>query len=233
VPGSTASRAGYRTIYTKAGPEVSVPATKTFIAQIMAFYGLALSYPGIPGINSTIYKHLVTELKQLPSKVQQVLDNGDRIANCARYLSQFENAMFIGRGINFPVALEGALKLKEISYIHAEGYAAGELKHGAFALLDGSTPVIAIVARDNTYDATLINIKEIKARRSPVIALADENDDVIDELVDLVIRVPYVNNLFTPVVNAVALQLLAYHTARHRGHPIDFPRNLAKSVTVE
>ena len=233
VPGSTASRAGHRTIYTKAGPEVSVAATKTFIAQLITLYGLTLSYPGIPGINRIVYKHMVTELKQLPSKVQQVLDSEHQIVNCARYLSQFENVMFIGRGINFPVALEGALKLKEISYIHAEGYPAGELKHGPFALLDGSTPVLAVVARDNTYDATLINIKEIKARRSPVIALADESDDVIDELVDLVIRVPCVSNLFTPVVNAVALQLLAYHTARYRGYPIDFPRNLAKSVTVE
>jgi glucosamine--fructose-6-phosphate aminotransferase (isomerizing) len=233
VPDSTASRAGYRTIYTKAGPEVSVAATKTYIAQLITLYGLALSYSMIPGINRIVNEHLVAELNQLPDKVQQVLDSEHQIESCARYLSQFKNVMFIGRGINYPVAMEGALKLKEIGYIHTQGYPAGELKHGPFALLDESTPVIAVVARDNTYDATLNNVKEIKARRSPVIALADESDDVIDELVDLVIRVPCVGKLFTPVVNSVALQLLAYYTARHRGCPIDFPRNLAKSVTVE
>ena len=132
-----------------------------------------------------------------------------------------------------PIALEGALKLKEISYIHAEGYAAGELKHGSFALLQPDTPVIAIVAHDNTYMAMLTNIKEVKARNSPVIAVADETDAVIEELVDLVVRVPHVSSILAPIVNAVALQLLAYHTAKYRGCPIDFPRNLAKSVTVE
>ncbi len=136
---------------------------------------------------------------------------------------------FIDREVNFPIALEGALKLKEISSIHAE-YAAGELKHGPFALLDWDTPVVAIVAHDNTYGAMLTNIKEVKARKSPVIALADE---VAEALVDLVIRVPCVTSIFPPVLNAVALQLLAYHTARYKGCAIDFPRNLAKSVTVE
>ena len=169
----------------------------------------------------------------MPSKVQQVLDNEDKIAEVAKYLARYEDVFFIGRGINFPIALEGSLKLKEISYIHAEGYAAGELKHGPFALLCNDTPVIAIVAHDNTYGAMLSNIKEVKARKSPVIALAEEADDVTGELVDSVIRVPHVNSLFSPVVNAVALQLLAYYTARCRGCPIDFPRNLAKSVTVE
>jgi glucosamine--fructose-6-phosphate aminotransferase (isomerizing) len=172
-------------------------------------------------------------LRQLPSKVQRVLDNGDIILQCARYLSKYENVFFIGRGINFPVALEGALKLKEISYIHAEGYAAGELKHGPFALLSENTPVIAIVAQDNTYEAMLTNIKEVKTRKSPLMVLADEGDEAIRELADFVITVPRVDALFSPVVNAVALQLLAYYTAKERGCPIDFPRNLAKSVTVE
>jgi glucosamine--fructose-6-phosphate aminotransferase (isomerizing) len=129
--------------------------------------------------------------------------------------------------------LEGALKLKEISYIHAEGYAAGELKHGPFALLGSAAPVIAIVAPDNTYEAMLTNIKEVKARKSPLIALAQEGDEVIDKIADWVITVPRVDALFSPVVNTVALQLLAYYTARERKCPIDFPRNLAKSVTVE
>jgi glucosamine--fructose-6-phosphate aminotransferase (isomerizing) len=233
VPGSTASRIAHQTVYTKAGPEVSVAATKTFIAQLIALYQLALSALSYPGVNRRLYEHLVAELRQLPNGVQQVLDNECQIADCARYLSRYDNALFIGRGVNFPIALEGALKLKEISYIHAEGYAAGELKHGPFALLNRDTPVIAVVAHDNTYGAMLTNIKEVKARNAPVIAVAEETDAVIEDLVDSVIRVPRVSNIFSPVVNAVALQLLAYHAARCRGCPIDFPRNLAKSVTVE
>jgi len=233
VPDSSASRRGDYTIYTKAGPEVSVAATKTFIAQLITLYRLGLSYTGIPGINSVVYKHLVDELQQLPIKVQQVIDRKHQIEMCAQYLAQFENVIFIGRGINYCTALEGALKMKEISYINAGGYAAGELKHGPFALLDKNTPVVAVVARDNTHEALLNNIKEIKARGAPVIALADDSDNDIDELADFVIRIPCTDNLLTPVVNAVALQLLAYYTARCRGCSIDFPRNLAKSVTVE
>jgi len=230
VPGSTASRLADQTVYTRAGPEVGVAATKTFIAQLMVLYQLALSQVRV---NRRIGERLFVELRQLPAKVQEVLDNEYQIVNCARYLSRYDNVFFIGRGINFPVALEGALKLKEISYIHAEGCAAGELKHGPFALLSADTPVIAIVAHDNTYGAMLTNIKEVKARSSPVIGLANEADEVIEELVDLVVRIPCVSAIFSPVVNAVAVQLLAYHTARCRGCPIDFPRNLAKSVTVE
>lgn len=233
VPGSSASRKGDRTIYTKAGPEISVAATKTFIAQLITLYGLALSYSEVPGINSAVHKCMVSELGQLPIKVQQVIDCKHQIDICAQYLSQYSNVIFVGRGINYCVALEGALKLKEISYINAGGYAAGELKHGPFALLDKNTPVVAIAAQDNTYEALLVNIEEIKARGSPIIALADDSDNAIDELVDFVIRLPRASNLLTPVVNAVALQLLAYYTARCRGCPIDFPRNLAKSVTVE
>ena len=230
VPNSSVSRIADRTVYTQAGPEVGVAATKTFIAELITLYQLALSHPGV---NHRIAQRLAAEMMQLPVKVQQVLDNEPTIAECARYLSKHNNIFFIGRGINLPVALEGALKLKEISYIYAEGYPAGELKHGPFALLSEATPVIAIVAHDATYGTMLSNIKEIKARKSPVIALVDDTDSVIAEMVDIVLRVPSVSNLFSPVVNTVALQLLAYHTARYRGCPIDFPRNLAKSVTVE
>jgi len=192
VVGSTASRIADQTIHTRAGPEISVAATKSFIAH-----------------------------------------NKDKILEYAKYLSRYENVFFIGRGINYPVALEGALKLKEISYIHAEGYAAGELKHGPFALLGSDTPVIAIVAQDNTYEPMLTNIKEVKARGSPLIAVAVEGNEAIEELADSVITVPPVDAIFSPVVNIVVLQLLAYYTAKERGCPIDFPRNLAKSVTVE
>jgi len=230
VVGSSASWTADQTIYTKAGPEISVAATKSFTAQLMVLYWLAMGYSKADAIRLAA---MLLGLRQLPSKVQQVLDNGDIILQCARYLSKYENVFFIGRGINFPIALEGALKLKEISYIHAEGYASGELKHGPFALLGDNTPVIAIVAQDNTYEAMLTNIKEVKARKSPLIALAGEGDEAIRELADFVITVPQVDALFSPVVNTVALQLLAYYTARERGCPIDFPRNLAKSVTVE
>jgi len=230
VVGSTASRIAGQTIYTRAGPEMSVAATKSFIAQLMVLYWLMMSYSKI---EARRLASMIMELRQLPTKVQQVLDNEDKIAECASYLSGYKDVFFIGRGINFPVALEGALKLKEISYIHAEGYAAGELKHGPFALLGSDTPVIAIVAQDNTYEAMLTNIKEVKARRSPVIALVEEGDETIEKVADSVITVPRVDAMFSPVINTVALQLLAYYTAKERGCPIDFPRNLAKSVTVE
>jgi glucosamine--fructose-6-phosphate aminotransferase (isomerizing) len=230
VVGSSASRIADQVVYTRAGPEISVAATKSFIAQLMALYWLALPYSKI---DLRKLDSLILGLRQLPGKVQRVLDNETLILECARQLSKYQDVFFIGRGINFPVALEGALKLKEISYIHAEGYAAGELKHGPFALLGNDAPVVAIVARDNTYEAMLTNIKEVKARRSPVVAVVAGDDEVVAELVDVVISVPQVDAIFSPVVNTVVMQLLAYHIARERGCPIDFPRNLAKSVTVE
>jgi len=230
VVGSSASRIASQTVYTKAGPEISVAATKSFIAQLMVLYWLAMS---CSKADARRLADLIMGVRELPQKVQQVLDNKDEIMECAKYLKGYENAFFIGRGINFPVALEGALKLKEISYIHAEGYAAGELKHGPFALLGEDIPVIAVVARDDTYEAMLTNIKEVKAREAPVIALAEEGDKDIGQLADRVITVPKVDAIFSPVVNTVALQLLAYYTAKYRGCSIDTPKNLAKSVTVE
>jgi glucosamine--fructose-6-phosphate aminotransferase (isomerizing) len=176
---------------------------------------------------------LNTEIRQLPSKVQQVIDDESRMAECAEYLAGFDNAFYIGRGVNFPVALEGALKLKETSYIHAEGLAAGEMKHHTLAVLSARTPVIAVIARDSTYEPMLTNIKEIKARGAPVIAIAPERNGDLDEFADMVIGVPRVDPMFSPVVNIVALHLITYYTAKKRGCPIDFPRNLAKSVTVE
>ncbi len=230
VPGSTASRIADQSIFTNAGPEISVAATKTFMAQLMVLYQLALYHPNV---NSKIKDHLCKELTQLPNKVQWIIDNYQQILECSTYLSHYENAFFISRGINYPIAMEGALKLKEISYIHADGFAAGELKHGPFALLEDRTPVIAIAAHDNTYEAMITNIKEIKSRNAPVIAVVDESDVTISEMADFVIRVPKVSNLLTPIINTVVMQLLAYHTAVQRGCPVDYPRNLAKSVTVE
>jgi glucosamine--fructose-6-phosphate aminotransferase (isomerizing) len=230
VVGSTASRLANQPIYTRAGPEISVAATKSFIAQLMVLYWLAMSYSKA---DPRRLASLLMELRQLPSKVQQVLDDEAKIAEYARELSKYEHAFFIGRGINYPVALEGAWKLTEVSYIHASGYAAGEMKHCPLALLGGNMPVIAIVAKDNTYDAILTNIKEIKARGSPLMELTEEGDEAVEELADTIITVPHVDPVFSPVVNTVALQLLAYYVAKERGCPIDYPRNLAKSVTVE
>jgi glutamine---fructose-6-phosphate transaminase (isomerizing) len=230
VVGSTASRLADEVIFMRAGPEMSVAATKSFVAELVALYWLALPYSKV---DIRRFDELVSGLRQLPGEVQQVLDNETAISDCAQQISKFEHVFYIGRGINYPIALEGALKLKEISYIHAEGYAAGELKHGPFALLGSSTPVVAVVARDNTYDAVLTSIKEIKARKSPVLVVAPEGDEGIEGLADTVISVPRVDPLFSPIVNTVVLQLLAYYAARQRGCPIDFPRNLAKSVTVE
>ncbi len=230
VVGSTISRVVDRIIYTRAGPEISVAATKTFVAQLISLYWLALPYAKVA---PTRREELIRELRQLPAKVQQVLDNEAEVAEAAAKIAKFDNVFFIGKGLNYPAAMEGALKLKEISYLHAEGYAAGELKHGPFALLGERTPVVAIITPDNTYEAMVTSLKEIKARHSLVLALAPEGDGDIDALADYVISVPKTDNLFTPVINSVVLQLLAYYTAKERGCPIDFPRNLAKSVTVE
>jgi glutamine---fructose-6-phosphate transaminase (isomerizing) len=230
VPGSTASRLSNRTIYTRAGPEVSVAATKSFIAELISLYQLVLLHPDV---DHNIREQLVAELKDLPTKVEKLFDLEPQIIDCARYLAQSTDAFYIGRGINFPIALEGALKLKEISYIHAEGYAAGELKHGPFALLNKGVPVIAIVGQDGNHESMLTSIKEIKAREAYVIALADEDDNTIDSSVDVVLRIPHTHALLSPVLHIIPLQMLAYYTAKLMSCPIDFPRNLAKSVTVE
>ena len=230
VKGSSADRLADKTLYTQAGPELSVAATKSFIAQLIELYKLVLLQPTI---HEKLRQELISQLRSLPALVQQVLDSQGQIVDCARCIAQYSDAFYIGRGINYPIALEGALKIKEISYIHAEGYAAGELKHGPFSLLTKETPVVAIVNRDFTYDAMITNIKEIKSRKAPVIALIREDDEETGKLADMAIKVPKIHSLFSPFVNTVALQLLAYHTAKQRGCPIDFPRNLAKSVTVE
>ena len=230
VVGSSATRLADKVVYTTAGPEISVAATKSYTAQLMALYWMALPFARIALRRKD---SLIMELRQLPGKVQRILGDEGKIAQHAAQIANYDHVFFIGRGINYPVALEGALKLKEISYIHAEGYAAGELKHGPFALLSSQSPVVAVVAPDNTYDAMLTGIKEVKARGSPVIALVEEGDEVVEEVADSVITVPKVDPLFSPVVNTVVLQLLAYYAAKERGCPIDFPRNLAKSVTVE
>jgi len=230
VMGSTISRLADQTIYTSAGPEISVASTKSFMAQLVTLYWLVMLYSRA---DVKRLADMLMGLRQLPNKIQQVLDNKSSIKRYGKYLSGYENVFFIGRGLNYPIALEGALKLKEIAYIHAEGYAAGELKHGPFALLGRDTPVVAIVAKDDTYEAMLNKIREIKARGATVIVLFEEEDGIVGKIADFVITVPKVDFRFSPIINTVVLQLLAYYAAKERGCPIDFPRNLAKSVTVE
>ncbi|MBW2561777.1 MAG: isomerizing glutamine--fructose-6-phosphate transaminase, partial [Deltaproteobacteria bacterium] len=229
VVGSTASRLADQVVYTLAGPEISVPATKSFMAQIIALYWLAIPYVS----DMQTFDSLMAEMRRLPSAVQQILNTESLLEEVAANLSGFENIFLIGRGINYPVALEGALKIKEVAYIHAEGYAAGELKHGPFALLTEATPVIAFVSRDTTLETMMTNIKEIKARKAPVLAISEAGNEYLEDIADLIYYVPEVEPLISPVVNTVVCQLLAYYMAKERGCAIDFPRNLAKSVTVE
>ena len=248
VVGSSATRIADETIYTGAGPEIGVAATKSFVAQLVIFYLLGLQ-KSLAKLPEAAFLEYLEELRRMPQIAQLVLDEANgNIQKQARYLSKYEHAFFVGRGVNLPIALEGALKLKEISYIHAEGYAAGELKHGPFALLTEDTPVVAIVthqpfkksliksatqASQNVYEKMLGNVKEIKARGAPVIAIAEEGDEEVEKYVDAVVRVPRTSAIFSPIPNTVALHLLAYWAAKERGCEIDKPRNLAKSVTVE
>jgi glucosamine--fructose-6-phosphate aminotransferase (isomerizing) len=225
-------------IYMQAGPEIGVASTKAFSASLVDQYLLALHLGKLRGlIDAARMKELVEDLAELPNLVGQVLGDGgahthDYDALAAKYFKR-ENFLYLGRGINYPIALEGALKLKEISYIHAEGYPAGEMKHGPIALIDEQMPVVAIAGRDSVYEKMVSQIEQVKARGGIVIALATEGDQAIAEKADHVIYVPPTSPLLSPVVNVVPLQLLAYFIAVRRGCDVDQPRNLAKSVTVE
>lgn len=229
VTGSSITRVADYVHYIMAGPEISVAATKSFLAQCVALYTMSLLFSKADLVQSS---NLLTELKRTPTVVQEILDREDEIKEIADWLANYKNIFYVGRGINYPVAMEGALKLKEISYLHAEAYAAGELKHGPLALIRNQTPVVAIAPQDETYNFMISNIKEIKAREAPVLAIADSNDNNITHFVDIVFRIPEVNRLFSPIANTVVLQLLAYYTAKKLGCAIDLPSNLAKSVTV-
>ncbi len=232
--GSTISREAQEILYTRAGLEIGVAATKTFTAQLLALYILALRLgAGTGHLTADDARRWAEELRTLPRAVQSVLDAAPEVRAIAREYSSSRSMFYLGRNVNYPMALEGALKMKEISYIHAEGYPAGELKHGPLALLTEETPVVALVPRDHTYEKMLGNIGEVSARGAPVVAVAYEGDDEIEKYVDHVLQVPWVKPPYSPVVNVVALQLLAYYTARERKCSIDKPRHLAKSVTVE
>ncbi|AGB50029.1 glucosamine--fructose-6-phosphate aminotransferase, isomerizing [Methanomethylovorans hollandica DSM 15978] len=234
VVGSTITRETDSVLFTRAGPEIGVAATKTFTAQLIVLYLMAIHMGTVRGrLSPETAREILVGIKQLPGQVQKILNNKDAIKACAEHYANVQDYFFIGRHLNYPVSLEGALKLKEISYIHAEGYAAGELKHGPLALLSSETPVVAIATKGHTYDKVLSNIKEVKARSAEVIAVANQSDTEIDKYVDTVLRIPDCHELLAPVLSSVVLQLLAYYTAYARGCSIDKPRNLAKSVTVE
>jgi glucosamine--fructose-6-phosphate aminotransferase (isomerizing) len=232
--GSTIARDSGNTIYMRSGPEIGVAATKTFTAQVTVMYMLAIFLGRRRNmINADKARKLLSELKSLPKFAQAVLDQDSTIANVSRLYAKANLFLFVGRHLNYPIALEGALKLKEISYIFSEGFAAGELKHGPLALLTMGVPVVAIVTKSPTYEKMTSNIKEIKARDASVIAIASESDEAISQLVDVVIRVPDASEFISPVLSSIVLQLFAYHVAVCAGCPVDKPRNLAKSVTVE
>lgn len=234
VIGSTATRIADGYILQQSGPEIGVAATKTFTSQIIVLYLIALKLALLQKkIGSDELYNYLFHLKALPRHVRDVLERSHDIIEIAKHLKDAKSVFFIGRGINYPLSLEGALKLKEISYIHAEGFAAGELKHGPFALLTKDTPVVAIVTQDETYEKIIANIGEIKARGSQVIAIAEDKDIDIEKHADYVLRYPISSHVLPCISITVILQLLAYHVADLRKCPIDKPRNLAKSVTVE
>ncbi len=214
-----------------AGIEVSVAATKSYMAQVISFYLLALYMAEIKGVSDL--SNLKHELVVLPQKIEKILAHKEDIQACAKRFSSAKDFIFIARGINFPTALEGALKLKEISYINATGYTAGELKHGPIAMLDESMPVLSILMSGKVYDKILSNSEEAKARNARMIALTDSTDEKLNDLFESIIRVPAIDEMLSPALAIVPLQLLAYYIAEFLGKDVDQPRNLAKSVTVE
>jgi len=233
-PDSTMAREADSLIPVNAGIEVSVAATKSYIAQVISFYLLAIYIAEIKGITpSSELAAIKREMILLPQKLEKVLSHKESIQICARRFANSKDFIFIARGINFPTALEGALKLKEISYINATGYTAGELKHGPIAMLDETMPVLAILIKGKVYDKILSNAEEAKARNARMIALTNSNDEKLKDLFESIIELPEVSEMLSPVLAIVPLQLLAYYIAEFLGKDVDQPRNLAKSVTVE
>jgi len=231
--GSTIARETDAGVYNHAGPEMSVASTKALVSQLTALTLLTIFLGRQRGMSAKIGKEIAKELKALPKKLVAILAGKEAIEKLAKKYSGARDFLFIGRKYNFPVALEGAIKLKEISYIHAEGYGAGEMKHGPIAMIDENFPTFALAPKDSVYDKMLSNIEQLKARKGPVIALANEGDKEIGKLADDVVYVPKTLEMLSPILNVVPLQLFAYYFAREKGFDVDRPRNLAKSVTVE
>jgi glucosamine--fructose-6-phosphate aminotransferase (isomerizing) len=234
VVGSSIARATHAGSYTHAGPEIGVASTKAFTAQLTVLSMICFMIAEKKGtIKENTFHEILVELENIPKKVEQVLQLNDQIKAIAEEFRDVPNFLYLGRGYNFPVALEGALKLKEISYIHAEGYPAAEMKHGPIALIDEEMPVAFIATKDSSYEKVVSNIQEVKARKGRVISVITAGDELIPKMSEFAIEVPAVHEALMPMVSVIPLQLLSYHIAVMRGCNVDQPRNLAKSVTVE
>ncbi len=233
VVGSTIAQEANGGIYLHAGPEIGVASTKAYTSQCMALMLLALYFGRLHHLSFAAGRRIIDAIRQLPDQVREALTTNDHVRHIAARYCQYDNFLYLGRQYNFPTALEGALKLKEISYIHAEGYPAAEMKHGPIALVDENTPSVFIMPQGFVYDKVMANLEEIKARGGPVIAIAAEGDTRVEGLADDVVYVPRVEEFLQPIITIVPLQLLSYHIAVLRGCDVDKPRNLAKSVTVE
>jgi glutamine---fructose-6-phosphate transaminase (isomerizing) len=234
VVGSSIARISHAGAYTHAGPEIGVASTKAFTAQLVVLTMVALKVAYEKGtIDQKRYMHLLNELHEIPEKAAIILKNTDNIKRIAEKYKDSANALYLGRGYNFPIALEGALKMKEISYIHAEGYPAAEMKHGPIALVDASLPVFFVATKDTYYEKIVSNIQEIKARKGKVIAVISQSDETIAAMADDVMIVPEADEIVAPMLSVIPLQLLSYYTGVAKSLDVDKPRNLAKSVTVE
>jgi glucosamine--fructose-6-phosphate aminotransferase (isomerizing) len=234
VIGSSIARTTHAGSYIHAGPEIGVASTKAFTGQVTLLTMLALNLAHERGtISESYHQRLITELENIPAKIEECLKADALIKYIAGEFKDAENALYLGRGYNFPVALEGALKLKEISYIHAEGYPAAEMKHGPIALIDENMPVFVMATNQSAYEKIVSNIQEVKARKGRVVAIVEKGDKVIKNIADFTIEIPATEEPLSPLLSVIPLQLLSYHIAVMRGCNVDQPRNLAKSVTVE
>jgi len=233
VVGSTIARESDGGSYIHAGPEIGVASTKAFSSQVTALLLFTLKLARLRALSTVRGREIVEALQALPGQVQNVLDRAEEIEALAEEFKRASNFLYLGRGYNFPTALEGALKLKEISYIHAEGYPAAEMKHGPIALIDEMMPVVFIAPHDSVFEKVVSNVQEVKARKGKVIAITSRPEPSLAGLIDYEFRIPETLDLVTPILASVPLQLLAYYIAVKRGSNVDQPRNLAKSVTVE
>jgi len=233
VVGSTMSRQTDAGVYLRVGPEIGVASTKAFVGQVAVLTMMALYIGRRRHLSPDVVAEYLRQLEQIPDHIAEILKQSEMIRDAVAQVVDRDNWLFLGRGYSYPVALEGALKLKEISYIHAEGMPAAEMKHGPIALIDQGMPVVFVATQGSQYDKVISNIEEVKARGGRILAVATEGDTQIEQYADFVFRVPDVAEALQPMLSVVPLQLLAYHAAVLRGHDVDKPRNLAKSVTVE
>ena len=235
VIGSSIPRATHSGCYIHVGPEIGVASTKAFTGQVTVLAMMAMLIGQMNGtVDDATLERIATDIRRVPNLIKDIFEKNDKkIKELAKIFTYAHNFLYLGRGYNYPSALEGALKLKEISYIHAEGYPAAEMKHGTIALIDNDMPSVVIAIKDNVYEKTVNNIQQVKARGGKVVAIVTEGDTIVAQMADYVIEVPEISECLTPLLTAIPLQLLAYYIAVNKGRNVDQPRNLAKSVTVE